>query len=80
MISALRAIDIDMNRKVSLIEFLLWKYKKTVVELFTDKPGDIAHLLKALEEAIALYQKTLAEKEAREAKMAELEKIAEEGE
>jgi len=76
---ALRAIDIDMNKKMSFIEFLLWKFQKSLQDLFEEKPGNIAHLLAQLEEAISLYQKTLAEREAREQHMRDLEELAKEG-
>jgi hypothetical protein len=76
---ALRAIDIDMNKKMSFIEFLLWKYSKTLKDFYAERPGNLAALLAKLEEAIAGYQKSLAEKEAREARMRELEAVAQEG-
>lgn len=76
---ALREIDLDKNHKVSFIEFLLWKFKKSLKEFFTEKPGDIAHLLAQLEEAIKLYQVTLAERAKREEHMKDLEKLAEQG-
>lgn len=70
---ALAAIDLDKNNKVSFIEYALFKYKKTLRELFEDKPGNIQALLDKLEEAIAHYQKVLAEREAREQLMKDLE-------
>eukprot|EP00048_Salpingoeca_helianthica_P022280 m.17378 g.17378 ORF g.17378 m.17378 type:complete len:246 (-) comp7129_c1_seq1:227-964(-) len=70
---ALKAIDIDNNHKVSFIEYSLYKYQKTLRELFEEKPGNIQSLLDALEEAIKLHQKVMAEREAREQLMKELE-------
>ena len=77
--TALRAIDLDMNKKVSFIEYCLYKYKKTLRELFEEKPGDIAALLAKLEEAIAAHQKVLAAREAREQEMRDLATEAEQG-
>jgi hypothetical protein len=42
----LKMIDLDRNNRVSLIEYLLFRYKKTVTELFAEKPGNFAALLK----------------------------------
>eukprot|EP00056_Hartaetosiga_gracilis_P014125 m.239792 g.239792 ORF g.239792 m.239792 type:complete len:252 (+) comp14066_c0_seq1:141-896(+) len=75
----LKEIDLDSNNKVCFIEFCLFKYKFTLEQLFAEKDHKIEHLLKKLEEAIALYQATLKEKQAREAKMKELEALAEKG-
>lgn len=46
----MREIDLDFNKKVSVIEYLLYKYKKTTKELFEAKPN--AQAIKLLEEAI----------------------------
>lgn len=62
-------MDIDKNHRVSFIEYCLWKYKHNIHELFMEKEGGMEALLKALDEAIALYQATLAERQAREGKM-----------
>jgi len=43
----LRQIDIDNNNKMSLIEYLIFKYKKTVQEVVTAPQGDNADLGKA---------------------------------
>eukprot|EP00045_Choanoeca_perplexa_P003353 m.30002 g.30002 ORF g.30002 m.30002 type:complete len:251 (+) comp11997_c0_seq1:112-864(+) len=76
---ALKEIDLDSNNHVSFIEFALYKYKFSVAQLFEEKDHQIEHLLKALEEAIDLYQETLHAKQARDAKMAELEALSEQG-
>eukprot|EP00043_Microstomoeca_roanoka_P017197 m.178679 g.178679 ORF g.178679 m.178679 type:complete len:255 (-) comp16594_c1_seq1:6874-7638(-) len=76
---ALKAIDLDNNNRVSFIEYCLYKYSKTLAELFEEKDHKIEHLLKKLEEAIAAYQAALAVKKAREEKMKELEALAEQG-
>ncbi|EGD82771.1 hypothetical protein PTSG_03421 [Salpingoeca rosetta] len=76
---ALKKIDLDSNNRVSFIEYCLYKYGKTLEELFEEKDHKIEHLLRKLEEAIKLYQETLAKKKAREDKMKELEQLAEQG-
>ena len=73
MVVALRAIDLDMNKKVSFIEYCLYKYKKTIRQLFEEKTGDIAALLKKLEEAIEAHQKVMELQQAREDEMKQLE-------
>jgi hypothetical protein len=47
---------------VAFIEYVLWKYQKTLPQLFTPPPGGVANaaLLRALDEAIAQYQATRA--------------------
>jgi len=70
----MRLIDIDFNKRISIIEWLLFKYKKTVKEMFDAKPN--LHLIKMLEEAIAKFQAVFKAKKDRESKMAELEKTA----
>eukprot|EP00035_Acanthoeca_spectabilis_P020151 m.431366 g.431366 ORF g.431366 m.431366 type:complete len:261 (-) comp17293_c0_seq1:846-1628(-) len=76
---ALREIDIDLNMKVSFIEYCMYKYKKTLAQLFEEKPKNLAHLLKALDEAIELHQELLRAKKAEEEKMDELRSLAETG-
>src|SRR5690606_1811819 len=53
--------------------YLLYKYKKTLKDLFEAKPN--AHLVKMLEDAIAQYQAVFKAKKEREQKIAELERI-----
>ena len=50
----LRAIDLDSNNKVAFIEFLLFTYKRTTVQMFTAKPSD--HLVAQLEVSSVLYE------------------------
>jgi len=75
----LKEIDFDNNRRTAFLEYALWKWKKTpsewIKELDSPKKGGTA----ALEAAIAAYRAVIAAREAREAKMAELEKIAADG-
>jgi len=71
-------IDLDKNHNVSFIEYLLWKFQKTLTELF--KPsGASPELIEALNKAISAHQDVVAIKRAREEKMAELERVAELG-
>jgi len=71
-------IDLDKNHNVSFIEYALWKYSKTLEELF--KPsGASPELIAALEKAIAEYQEALAIRKVREEKMEELKRIADLG-
>jgi len=73
----MRQIDLDFNKRVSTIEYLLYKYKKTLKELFEAKPN--AALVKQLEEAIEKYQAVLRAKREKEARIAELEQIVAQG-
>ena len=70
----LAGIDIDFNRRVAFIEYLLFKYKKSLKDLFTAKPN--AALLAKLERAIQQYKAVFEEKKKREQQMADLEKRA----
>jgi hypothetical protein len=47
----LKTIDLDFNKKVAFIEYLLFRYKKTLRDLFTAKPNAAA--LAKLEKAVA---------------------------
>ncbi len=73
----MKAIDLDSNNRVAFIEFLLFTYKKTTVQMFTAKPSD--HLVAMLEEAIKKYKAVFEEKKQKEATMQELTKKADEG-
>jgi len=71
----LKEIDLDKNHSVSFIEYLLWKYQKTLKLLFS--PGLVPpEVLAALDQAIADYKAVVAKRKAREDKMAELEATA----
>jgi hypothetical protein len=71
----LTEIDLDKNNNVAFIEYALWKYKKTLAELF--KPsGASPELIEALNKAIEAFQQALAIRKVREEKMAELERTA----
>eukprot|EP01098_Paradermamoeba_levis_P012570 TRINITY_DN5532_c0_g1_i1.p1 TRINITY_DN5532_c0_g1~~TRINITY_DN5532_c0_g1_i1.p1 ORF type:complete len:251 (-),score=115.73 TRINITY_DN5532_c0_g1_i1:23-775(-) len=73
----LKQIDLDFNKKVSILEYLLFKYNKSLKQLFEAKPS--AHLIKLLEDSIAQYQAVFKEKQEREQKIAELEKVIAQG-
>lgn len=73
----LRAIDIDSNNRVAFIEFLLFTYKKTVVELFAAKPNQA--LLDKLEEAIRKYKAVFEERKKKAEQLKDLEGKAESG-
>jgi len=69
----MKQIDIDFNKKVSVLEYLLFVYKKSTKQLFEAKPS--AHLIRQLEEAIEKYQAVFRGKKEREEKIAQLEAI-----
>eukprot|EP00039_Didymoeca_costata_P018915 m.335497 g.335497 ORF g.335497 m.335497 type:complete len:265 (-) comp17611_c0_seq1:73-867(-) len=71
---ALREIDVDKNNKVCFIEYCMFKYGKTLKQLFAPKPQGNAKLLQQLEEAIALHEEVMAKRKADEDKMQELTK------
>ena len=56
----LRAIDLDSNNRVAFIEFLMFTYKKTCVDLFSAKPS--SGLLEKLEKAIMQYKAVFEER------------------
>jgi len=73
----LRAIDLDFNMRVSIIEYLLSEYKKTLQELFSTKKKGDPKALAALEKAIAAHILVLKTKRERAEKEEELKaKIA----
>lgn len=73
----LAEIDLDMNKRVAFIEYLLFRYKKTLKDLFTAKPNSA--LLAKLERAIEQYKAVFEEKKKRESTMADLERRAQAG-
>lgn len=76
----LREIELDKSKpKISYLEYLLWKYKKSLKDLF-NPPGDVSpEILALLEKAIKDYQEVLDKRAKREAKMADLQRIADSG-
>eukprot|EP01098_Paradermamoeba_levis_P010276 TRINITY_DN4320_c0_g1_i1.p1 TRINITY_DN4320_c0_g1~~TRINITY_DN4320_c0_g1_i1.p1 ORF type:complete len:262 (-),score=137.48 TRINITY_DN4320_c0_g1_i1:90-875(-) len=75
----IKEIDLDKNHKVAFVEYALFRYKKTLAQLFTPPAGASPEALAALEKAIEDYQKTLETRKARDEKMAHLAEIAKQG-
>ena len=73
----LKEIDIDSNNKVSFLEFLLFHHKKTPAQMFESRPS--AHLIAALEEAVAKYKAVFQAKKDKEDTIASLKEKAEAG-
>eukprot|EP01111_Echinosteliopsis_oligospora_P000342 TRINITY_DN1033_c0_g1_i1.p1 TRINITY_DN1033_c0_g1~~TRINITY_DN1033_c0_g1_i1.p1 ORF type:complete len:291 (-),score=127.60 TRINITY_DN1033_c0_g1_i1:251-1003(-) len=73
----MRQIDLDFNKRISVIEYLLFKYKKAVKDLFEYKPN--MFLIKQLEDAIAQHQAVFRAKKEREDKILELEAVVAKG-
>jgi len=74
----MKEIDLNKDRNVSFIEYLLWTYKKSLAQLFN--PAAVpAHVLAELEKAIAQYKAAMAVRKEREDKMAALEATAAQG-
>eukprot|EP01120_Amphizonella_sp_Union-15-10_P011224 TRINITY_DN4707_c0_g2_i1.p1 TRINITY_DN4707_c0_g2~~TRINITY_DN4707_c0_g2_i1.p1 ORF type:complete len:247 (+),score=89.40 TRINITY_DN4707_c0_g2_i1:56-796(+) len=73
----LQSIDLDSSKKVSFIEYLLFKYKKSLKDLFTAKPNTAA--LAKLEKAIQQYKGVFEEKKKKEQRVKELEAIVAKG-
>lgn len=72
----LRSIQVsNFTPKVAFVEYLLWKYRKDLNQLFTPPPEGAASaaLLRALDEAIQAYLET---KEADRARVAEMERLS----
>lgn len=75
----LKIIDLDNNKKMAFIEYLLFKYGKSLEELF-NPPGEAPpELIALLNEAIAQYKAVQEEKAVRDRQIAELQKIANKG-
>lgn len=72
-------IQLGKHHNVAFIEYLLYKYKKTLKQLFTPPPaGSVpAALLQALDKAIEAFQKTKAEERERQEEMKRLKEVTE---
>jgi len=63
----LREIDLDFNKRMAIVEFLIYRYKKTITELLKKPQGDSSLLavaeqkLKSVSEAFERLQTQLAE-------------------
>ena len=51
-VQALKTIDVDNNGKMSLIEYLIFKYKKTVSETNSAPQGDNAAAIKVAQQKV----------------------------
>jgi hypothetical protein len=72
----IKEMDLDRNRKISFIEYCLFKYKKTVANLFEEHPENFAALIRKLEEAIEAFKAELEKKRIREEKMLSLKELS----
>jgi len=72
MRNALKEIDIDCNKRMSFIEYALWKYKQTVKELLIRPQGDNRAEIEKAQKMLAAVQVAFdqSEKRAEEAKKA----------
>lgn len=75
----MKQVRLANHHPVALVEYLLWKYKKTAADLLRPPKGVDPELLKLLDEAIAEFKAAMAARAEREAKMAKLEAIAANG-
>jgi len=66
----MRQIDLDFNKRISIIEWLLFKYKKTLKQLCEAKP--VPGMTAQLEEAIAKHQAVFKAKKEKAEKIAAL--------
>jgi len=69
----LKKIDLDSNNKMAFIEYCLFRYEKTLKDLFEAKPNEA--LLAKLDKAIEAHKQVMEEKRLREEKIAELEAV-----
>jgi len=74
----MKDIDLNKDRNVSFIEYLLWTYKKSLAQLFNPVPVP-PEVLAELEKALAQYKAAMAVRKEREDKMAALEAIVAQG-
>lgn len=75
----MRDIDLDSNMKISFMEYCLFKYEKTLVQLFEEKPNTSAALLKALDDAIEMHEVVLKARQEEEDKISQLKVVSEAG-
>lgn len=68
----LKEIDLDSNNKMCLLEYLMFKYKKTLEQLFAEQKVSPA-LLAKLDKAIADYLQVLQDRADKAAKIVALE-------
>jgi hypothetical protein len=76
----LREIDIDSNGSVALIEYLLFKYDKTLEDMFTETADGVdPELLEMLRKAMDAFKAVMAAKDKRQRKMDKLKARAAKG-
>ena len=76
----LREIDIDSNGSVALIEYLLFKYDKTLEDMFTETADGVdPELLAMLRKAMDQFKAVMAAKDKRQRKMDKLKARAAKG-
>jgi len=74
---SLKVMDLDSNKKMAFIEFLLFKYKKSLKDLFTAAPNEA--LVAKLEKAIDQYRSVFEERKKKQEEIADLERIVAQG-
>ncbi|MES1913935.1 MAG: hypothetical protein MHM6MM_006078 [Cercozoa sp. M6MM] len=74
----LRTIDLDTNGRLALIEYLLFKYGKSVEDLFASS-GASAEVIAAFNKAVEEYEAVLAVRAAREKKIEQLRALVAKG-
>jgi len=72
-------IRLDPHHNVAILEYFLWKYKKTLHQLFTPPPeGSVPkHLLEALDKAIDAHNAAINAERERQKKIQELKQAEE---
>jgi len=75
----MRTVDINRDHKVSIVELLLFKYDKTVQQMFATKTEELHPTIRVLQEAIEAVQLFNDQARAQKAQIEELQKLAKEG-
>jgi len=77
----MRQIDLDFNKRISITEWLVFKYNKTLKGLFTPPPTGTVDpkFLRALNDAIDKHEAVHKAKQEKESKIAELEQTVKAG-
>mmetsp|Transcript_41569 Transcript_41569/g.50416 ORF Transcript_41569/g.50416 Transcript_41569/m.50416 type:complete len:255 (-) Transcript_41569:524-1288(-) len=76
---ALNAIDLNKNGRMSFVEYLMWKYQKTLEALFSEDECANKELLAELNAAIAIYNQFGSEKSDHDKEIERLEALVEAG-
>lgn len=75
----MKKVGYEVDMKISFLEYVMFKYSKTVAELFEEKEFSDAALLAALDEAIAWHEEVLAARQEEDDKISSLEKASQLG-